>query len=96
MGKKLAITILAVFYVAAVFGCNHYSSYKQQSQMDANWGRSYETAKYNQTLNPDAVSSSEPMVGLDGNVADRVMKDYRTGKAPETATQLSGFQVGDK
>lgn len=93
MGKKLAITFLAVLFVAALFGCNHYSAY-QQSDLDNNWGRSYETAKYSQMLNPDAGATSDPVVGLDANIADRVMNDYRTGKAPETATQLKGFQVG--
>lgn len=98
MLKIISNIMLAAFFTLAFIGCNHYSAYQtnQPTELDQNWGRSYETAKYSQMLYPDAVPSSEPVVGLDANVADRVMKDYRIGKTPESATQLKGFQVGDK
>lgn len=97
MGKKVATIILAAMFAAAVFGCNHYSAFncKQESELDKNWGRSYETAKYNQTLYPDAGRTTEPVTGLDGNIADRVMTDHRAGKKPKEATQLKGFEMGE-
>ena len=39
--------------------------------MDRNWGRSQETARYQQISNPDAGKEPDPVVGLDGDAAVR-------------------------
>lgn len=39
------------------------------SRLSQNWGRSVETAKYNQTLNPEAGKECRPVEGLDGKRA---------------------------
>ncbi len=47
------------------------------SMLDQNWGRSVETARYNQTLNPQAGQNLEPVEGLDGQAADNALEVYR-------------------
>jgi len=43
---------------------------------DQNWGRSYQTAKYNQILNPDAGKNLNPVEGLSGNAAENSVEKY--------------------
>ena len=47
------------------------------SMLDENWGRSVETARFNQTLNPNAGENLEPVKGLDGHSADNALEAYR-------------------
>ena len=42
-----------------------------------NWARSYETAIYNQTLNPQADKNLKPLESLDGQAAENNMQRYR-------------------
>ena len=42
-----------------------------------NWGRSYETATYNQILNPEADKNLKPLESLDGQAAENDMQRYR-------------------
>jgi hypothetical protein len=45
--------------------------------LDANWGKSVETAKSDQILNPDAGKEPTPVEGLDGTVAGDQMAKRR-------------------
>ena len=54
-----------------------------KSNLDKNWGRSYETAKHNQILNPDAGKDPEPVEGLEGPAAERIMDGYIKGGDPK-------------
>jgi hypothetical protein len=44
---------------------------------ERNWGKSYETAKYQQMLNPDAGKIIKPVDSLDGQAAENDMQRYR-------------------
>jgi hypothetical protein len=62
-------------------GCGGKSSYiQQETLLDKNWGRSYESAKYNQMLNPDAGKNLDPVAGMDGQVAEGTIEKYRKGE----------------
>lgn len=95
MGKKLAIAILAVIFTAALFGCNHYSANQcqQPSELDLNWGRAFETAKYNQYLDPNTGKTTDPVVGREGPIADKIMQGHFEYKAPEKTTEK--YELGD-
>jgi hypothetical protein len=56
-----------------------------------NWGRSFEAAKHNQTLNPDADKNLEPVEGIDGPAAERIMREYTEGGKEK---QKSGSGLG--
>ena len=46
---------------------------------ERNWGKSYETAKYQQMLNPDAGKTLKSVESLDGQAAENDMQRYRDG-----------------
>jgi len=52
---------------------------QRESMLGKNWGRSYETAKHNQILNPDADKNLEPVLGLDGQASDYNVGKYKDG-----------------
>jgi hypothetical protein len=43
---KMALTLLITLIAIGIYGCY------RTGNMDNNWGRSFETARFNQTLNP--------------------------------------------
>lgn len=51
--KRIGIAI-AAFIIMGAMGC------AGTPHLDSNWGRSFETAKYLQTLNPDAGKAITP------------------------------------
>ena len=63
--------------IAAVFffsGCG-----TRETMLDKNWGSSFESAKQNQILNPEAGKNLDPVIGLDGKAAKNNMEKYRQG-----------------
>lgn len=71
----IAKIFLWTLVTVGIFGC------AQQSLLDENWGRSFESARYNQILNPEAGKNLEPVVGLEGPAAERIMEGYISGDA---------------
>ena len=65
----------------AIFGCVIFFSGCSQMQNETlsakNWGRSYETAKFNQIKNPDASNNLKPAVDLDGQAANNNVEKYQ-------------------
>ena len=56
-------------------------------QLDTDRGRAYETARFNQIINPDAVVTAMPVEGIDGQAGDLTYKKYQDSfkeKPPET------------
>lgn len=60
----------AVLIVLITVGCNHYGALKRD------YGNSYNTAKYGQTLNPGASKNQAPVTGLSGRAAESAVKKY--------------------
>jgi hypothetical protein len=95
MLSRIAIIALAALLMIGFVGCykgNTVNPLQQESLLDQNWGRSFEAAKHNQTLNPDADKNLEPVEGIDGPAAERIMREYTEGgkKQPQ---QSGGFGV---
>jgi len=68
--KTLAILGWVIFFV----GC---SQMQKETLSTKNWGRSYETAKFNQIINPDASNNLKPAVDLDGQAANNNVEKYQ-------------------
>jgi hypothetical protein len=77
MFKRYIRIFTAVGLVIFCFGCSQNTTLHKSTELDDNWGRSYETAKYRQILNPEASKNLDPVVGLDGQAADASVKKYR-------------------
>ena len=87
------LTLIGLIVALVIFPrCGGKSSVIQRETMlDRNWGRSYESAKYNQILNPDAGKNLEPVVGLDGQAADRNIEKYRKGEEKKKSSKEFGI-----
>ena len=68
--KTLAIFGGVLFFVSC-------SQMQKETLSDKNWGRSYESVKFNQILNPDASNNLKPAVDLDGQAANNNVEKYR-------------------
>jgi hypothetical protein len=80
MLRKAIGVMLGAMLTIATFGCVKNYSTGGNTELDRNWGKSYETAKYQQILNPEAGKNLEPVLGLDGRVDERIMEGYMKGE----------------
>ena len=64
------------------------------ARLDADYGTSYQLAKINQVLNPDAEKNLEPVYGLNGIVVQSVMDKYYAGFAEKKAAPTYTISVG--
>jgi len=74
MLKKSLIIIGIITAVSMVSACSGTDTLLQK-----NWGKSHETAAYNQTLNPDADKTLKPVDSLDGQAAENNLQEYQDG-----------------
>ena len=81
MLNKIIKIISGAVLAVGIFGCAQHPVIQTESQLDKNWGRSFESARYNQILNPEAGKLPEPVEGLEGPAAERIMKGYMKGDA---------------
>jgi len=82
--KRIVITSLIIGGIV-IAGC------AGPSMLDQNWGRSVETAHFNQTLNPQAGPNLEPVKGLDGQSAGNTLEAYRKSFTHEQKS--SGYDI---
>ena len=73
MLRKTDLIALTALLVLIITGCSN-SSY-----LDNNRGRSFETAKFNQTLNPNADKNLAPVEGMEGIAAERILEGHIKG-----------------
>jgi len=95
MLSKIAVIALAALLTIGIFGCskgNLSNPLQSESQLDENWGRSFEAAKHNQTLNPDAGKNLKPVEGLQGPAAERIMEGYTKGDEQKQQKQQPGVR----
>lgn len=74
MVGRYLITLAMLGGVVFFSGCGQM---QKETLSDKNWGRSYETAKFNQILNPEASKNLKPAVDLDGQAAANDVEKYR-------------------
>ena len=72
MLKKSLIIVGIIAAVSFISACSGTDTLSQR-----NWGKSYETAAYNQMLNPDADENLKPVDSLDSQAAKNSHKKYR-------------------
>jgi len=70
---KKSLTIIGIISAVSIsFACSGTETLSQR-----NWGKSYETATYNQMLNPDADKNLKPVDSLDGQAVENDLQRYR-------------------
>ncbi len=87
-GNIILIVVVAMLS-AMLLGCaGNLPEAKRVDILDMNWGKSFESAKNNQILNPDAGKNLDPVVGLDGTAAE-----YAVGKYKESYKKVVPVQT---
>lgn len=88
MNKKYTV-IAAIIGLSlwTLTGCGH-------DTLKKNWGSAYESAKHNQTANPDASNNLEPVVGLDGTAALKALEGYQQGKDEKQKGTTYNLRLG--
>ena len=76
---NIVISTIFIASVAGLYGCAETAT-GRQTRLHQNWGRSFESALYNQTLNPEAGKNLEPVEGIDGSAAEGIFKENSSGK----------------
>lgn len=61
----------------------------KETMLSRNWGSSFESAKSNQILDPEAGKNLDPVLGLDGQAVGISMEKYRQGFNKEKSEGLS-------
>ena len=63
--------------LAILLGCGGNHTAQSGTMLEKNWGKSFEEAKSNQILNPQASKNLNPVVGLNGQAAENIMQKYK-------------------
>lgn len=90
MGTRCLIVISLIAALSIFSGCA-----QRQTALDSNWGKSFESAKSNQILNPETGQNLDPVVGLDGQGAESVLQTYRNGFEPKTSGKAYNLNLGN-
>jgi hypothetical protein len=93
-GNIILIAVLAVFSVVTLWSCaGNLPEGKRMDYLEQNWGKSFESAKKNQMLNPEAGKTVEPVTGLEGELAehnlDNRKKSFEQQKEVKTSTAFT-------
>lgn len=86
MWIKWAVVLGLIVLTGALWGCGmreHY--YRGATPLEENWGRSFESAKRGQILDPEAGSDLSPVTGYDGEAALRLLEGSRRPGAGKSA-----------
>lgn len=88
-----SLILIAIISILAVMpSCSGTTPASEQSLLERNWGRSLETIRYMQMVDPEAGKNLDPVVGLDGNASDnnvdKYQKSFKETEQKESTTIL--------
>ncbi len=89
MRRELHIALVIIIAGAVLAGC---SSMTGRVAMD--YGTSYQLAKHNQILNPDAEKNLEPVYGFEGAAAQATLEKYEKSFEKENVAPVYSINVG--
>jgi len=76
-GNIILMVVMAMFFVS-LWGCaGNIPEAQRVDYLNMNYAKSFESAKNNQILNPDAGKNLEPVVGLNGEAAEHGVDKYK-------------------
>ena len=71
----ILITFMSIFLL--VLGCSGTTPIQEQTLLERNWGRSLESMRYMQMVDPEAGKNLDPVEGLDGNASEHNINKYQ-------------------
>ena len=87
MGARCLIIIGLIAALSVFSGCG-------ATLLDKSWGKSFESAKSDQILNPEAGRNLDPVIGIDGQAAERTLGTYRKGFEPKKGKEVYNVNLG--
>jgi hypothetical protein len=93
MQVRCLIFIMVIIALAISLGCAGKPA-QRETMLDKHWGSSFESAKYNQILNPDAGKNLDPVVGLDGPAAQQTMERYQEKFKAKPSKKVYNLNLG--
>ncbi len=93
MLTRCLILIGLIVALAVPSGCGGILPAQKETMLDKNWGSSFESAKQNQILNPEAEKNLEPVVGMDGQAAEGSLGEYRKGFTKQASEKKPGMSL---
>ena len=91
---RKSLIIVVILIVGLLFFVSCGKEYQKDTMLDQNWGRSFESAKQNQILYPEAGKNSEPVEGMDGKAADNAIEKYQKSFEREPAQATYDINLG--
>lgn len=92
--QKIIIIIAITIIFSVLSGCGHMS--QRELMVEKNWGRSHETARFSQIINPDAgegMVEDQSMDGVAGKYNyDQYQDDFKKQKSP---SQIFNINLGN-
>ena len=76
-GNIIWMAVLAMFSVSLWSCAGNIPEAQRVDYFNMNYEKSFESAKNNQILNPDAGKNLEPVVGLNGEAAEHGVNKYK-------------------
>ena len=67
---------------------------QRETMLESSWGRSFESAKHNQILNHEAGKNLDPVVGLDGQIAEATIGKYRKDFTKPPSENVYNLHLG--
>lgn len=93
--RKIIIIIGITIVFPVLSGCS--SMNKRELIVEKNWGRSYETVRFSQIINPDAGESKAEDQGIDGVAGKHNYDKYQKGfKKEDAPSQIFNINLGGK
>jgi hypothetical protein len=71
----ILITFMSISLI--VLSCSGTTPAHEQSLLERNWGRSLESMRYMQMVDPEAGKNLTPVKGLDGNASEHNVNKYQ-------------------
>jgi hypothetical protein len=82
-----------MFALSIALGCAETTT-QRETLLQKNWGRSFQAAKYNQILHPEAEKNLDPVVGLDGEAAEENLEQYRNDFKKKSSKEVYQINLG--
>ena len=94
-------TLVLLAVVVLISGCagtpwymgGNWDPYKP-TDLEAAFGKAYYAAIENQAINPDASKNLSPVIGMDGESAEKIMDTFKQSFQKEQPVQNYIFNVG--
>ena len=95
MRTRFLALIVMIAALSIYGGCSKGNiSIREESLLEENWGRSFESAKYNQILNPEAGKKEERVEELDGEAAQQAVEQYRKSFGGKPGSSTYNVNIG--